>query len=212
MSAILLLPLKIMDDLHKNIHRKDETPYGEIFISPLEKDKRQKEENDPRFKNTINQTFSILANYFQQLLGVIDSKADAYSSTPTLQKALEDLKAFRKLLTTLAGEDCSHNPIFNQQLSQLWHNLLDDCNSLPSKEGYSSLILSKLNFFICQIQNFPIGSEHTLGYYFSHDVGEQWIPFPCMKLLQELHEEFRASATHSTLHNWILLIDAILLT
>ena len=200
-----------MDNLHKNIHHKEDDPYGKIFISPLEKDKRQKEEMDPRFKKSINQTFSILASYFQKLVDIVEPETDAHN-TSTLQKTLEDLKAFRKLLVSLTGEDCSHNPIFNQQLSELWHKLQDDCNCLPSKEGYSLTTLTKLNFFLCQIQNFPIGSEHTLGYYFSRNVGNEWIPFPCMKLLQELHEEFIKGPTHSTLHNWVLLIDDILLT
>lgn len=201
-----------MGELDKNIYRRGDDPYGKILISPLEKDKRQKEETYPSItRDKTAQTFSILASYFQKLIGLIDSKANAYTSDTVFQKTQEDLKAFRKLLATLAGEDCSHNPIFNQQLSQLWHNLLDDCNCLPSKEGQPLIILSKLKFFLSQIQNFPIGLEHTLGYYFSHDVGEEWIPFPCMKLLQELHEEFIEAPSHSTLHNWILLVDDILL-
>ena len=200
-----------MSDLNKNIYRKENDPYGKIVISPLEKDKRQKEESYFGYKKiTPTQTFSILANYFQKLIGLTDPRSNSASIT-AFQKTVSNIKAFRKLLATLAGEDCSHSPIFNQQLSQLWHNLLDDCNCLPSKEGSSLTILHKVKFFISQIQNFPIGSEHTLGYYFLHDVGKEWIPFPCMKLLQDLHEEFSEGPSHSTLHNWILLLDEIVL-
>ncbi len=201
-----------MGELNKNIYRKEDDPYGKIFISPLEKDKKQKEEAPLSLKKTTpTQVFSILTDYFQKLIDLINPNTDAHRSISAFQRSLNDIKSFRKLLATLAGEDCSHSPVFNQQLSQLWHNLLDDCNSLPSKEGSSLTISSKVKFFVAQIQNFPIGAEHTLGYYFLHDVGKKWIPFPCMKLLQELHEEFIEAPSHSTLHNWLLLLDEILL-
>src|SRR5690242_15342445 len=138
-----------MGELDKNIHRKETDPYGKIFTHPLEKDKKQKEENSPSFKKTSSlQTFSILTSYFQRLIGLFESQENAYTSTSSLQKILNDIKTFRKLLATLAGEDCSHNSLFNQQLSKLWHNLLDDCNSLPSKIGCPQAILDKVKFFI----------------------------------------------------------------
>jgi hypothetical protein len=201
-----------MSEPDKNIHRKEFNPYGPLLISPMDRDKHQKEA-PPEFPGgTSLQLSAMLLSFLQRLIDLVDSKASSYATLSLLEKTLEDVKTFRKLLALLAGEDCSHIPFFNQQLSELWHNLLDDCNCLPLKEPSSSAILGKIKFFIQQIQNFPIESEYTLGYYFSQELGKEWVPFPCMRLLQDLHTEFAQDPSHSTLHNWILLLDDILLS
>ncbi len=202
-----------MGDLDKNIHRKEEpSPYEKIIINPIEKDRQKKEEGYTGLKNSTRaQIFATLASYFKKVLSTFSSKGQSPEHFHDQTRLVNSALAFKQLFTTLAKEDQSHNPDFAEQLSQLWHNLLDDCNTASASDGAVTEILEKTKFFISQIQNFPPGADHTLGFYFTQYAGKDWIPFPFMELLQDLHNEYQASPVISVLQNWILLLDEILL-
>jgi hypothetical protein len=199
-----------MGDLDKNIYRKEEpSPYEKIIVNPIEKDRKEREPFTGFKGATRSQIYATLVSYFKKILSTFSSKGKGQSLVFDLQRLIDDVIAFRQQLITLSLEDQSHNPDFTQQLSELWHNLLDDCNSL-SLSTDSSEIPNKAKFFISQVQNFPPGADHTLGYYFTEYAGKDWIPFPFMELLQQLHEEFNASPVISVLNNWISLLNEIL--
>ncbi len=201
-----------MGDLDKNIRRREEpSPYEKIIVNPIEKDKRAREEGYTGLKNsTRTQVFATLVSYFKKILTTVSSKGKGQLTFYDQQHLLDNVLAFRQLLIILSGDDQSHNPDFTQQLTELWHNLLDDCNSLPFSQEAPNEIVRQVKFFISQVQNFPPGADHTLGYYFTEYAGKEWIPFPFMELLQSLHEEYNASPVISVLQNWISLLNDIL--
>jgi hypothetical protein len=195
-----------MGDLDKNIHRREE-PYEKIIINPIEKERKEKEPGYTGLGNaTKSQTYAALLSYFKKILSSFASrgKATAFDQYDLSEK----VRAFRGLLLLLSKEDQSHNPDFTLHLSTLWHSLLEDCNAF-SLENPSEMSL-KLKFFMGQVQNYPLGADHTLGYYFTEYAGKEWIPFPFMELLQQLHEEFNSDPAHSVLGNWIALLNEIL--
>ena len=201
-----------MSDLDKNIHRKEgSSPYEKIIVNPIEKERREKDKGYESLHHSSRpQFFAALISYFKKILATLGSKGKFPAHLFNQKRLMESVVAFRKSLLNLAKEDLSHNPDFTQQLGQLWHNLVDDCNSLEHSEGFHSEIGNKLKFFISQVQNFPPGADHTLGYYFTEFAGKDWIPFPFMELLQELHQEYTASPPISVLQNWISLLNDIL--
>jgi hypothetical protein len=200
-----------MGDLDKNIHRKEEpSPYEKIVVSPIEKDKKEKESYTGLRNATRFQIYAALVSYFKKFLSAFSPRGKGQPLIFNVQNLFDNIMAFRQQLITLSAEDQSHNPDFTQQLSGLWHNLLDDCNSLTLSAEASPEVINKLKFFIAQVQNFPSGADHTLGYYFTEYAGKDWIPFPFMELLQQLHEEFNASPVISVLNNWISLLNEIL--
>lgn len=199
-----------MGDLDKNVYRKeDSSPYDKIIISPIEKDKKEREPFGDLKNATRTQTFAALVAYFKKFLSAFKSKGRPLAFD--LQRLIEHVAAFRQLLITLSREDQSHNPDFTQRLTELWHNLLEDCNSLSPTIEASSEIYAKIKFFITQVQNFPPDSDHPLGYYFLESAGKDWIPFPFMEILQNLHEEHTSSPIISVLHQWTTLLNEILL-
>lgn len=203
-----------MEDLDKYVNRREESsPYEKIIVNPIEKDRKAKEEGYKGLKNsTRSQIFAALASYFKKMLSSLSFKGKDQLFLFDQQKLLRNVLAFRKMLIILSTEDESHNPEFTQNLSELWHNLLDDCNSLAYSDRSSSAVLTKLNFFLTQVQNYPPGADHTLGYYFTEYAGKEWIPFPFMELLQALHEDFKANPSESVLFNWISLLNDILVS
>ena len=201
-----------MSDLDKNIHRKDgPAPFEKIIVNPIEKERREKDRGYSSLHNSSRaQVLATLASYFKKILTAFGSKGKFPAHLFDQKQLIENVLAFRELLLLLAKEDLSHNPDFTQQLGQLWHNLMDDCNSLELPQGSPFEAGNKLKFFITQVQNFPPGADHTLGYYFTEYAGNDWIPFPFMELLQGLHQEYNASPPISVLQNWISLLNDIL--
>jgi|ERR1700722_3548233 len=201
--------IAFMSDLDKNVYRKDESsPYEKIIVNPIEQDRKEKESFKSFKGASRSQIFATLVSLFKKFLTSFTSQGKGLPLFD-LQHLSSTIKAFREQLIILSTEDQSHNPDFTQALAELWHNLLDDCNSLSLTES-SSEVLSKLKFFIAQVDHFPPSADHTLGYYFTEYAGKDWIPFPFMELLQNLHEEFNASPVISVLNQWILLLNEIL--
>lgn len=200
-----------MGDLDKNIHRReDAAPYGEIVVNPIEKERKEKEGYADLQYPTQSQSVAILFSWFRKILNTLSNTGAHLAFSGDLSHLLDTVTALRQHLLVLAAEDQSHNPVFMEELPELWHNLLDHCNSLSSLQGPAPEILNKVRFLISQIENFPHGADHTLGQYFTQYAGKDWIPFPFMELLQGLHEEYIAAPNISVLHNWLLLLEEIL--
>lgn len=200
-----------MSDLDKNIHRKEgPAPFEKIIVNPIEKERREKEKGHTVFQNSSRaQAFAALISYFKKILTAFGPKGK-YSGYLSRQKELaSDALAFRELLLHLANEDLSHNPDFTQKLGQLWHNLLDDCNSHELRRAPASGTEEKVKFFIDRVKSYPSGADHTLGYYLTEYAGKDWIPFPFMELLQSLYKEHHANPASSTLQNWISLLNTV---
>jgi|SRR5580700_7164541 hypothetical protein len=197
-----------MGDLDKNIYRKETaSPYEKIIVHPVEKDRKEKE-SYTTFKETSHfQLYAILFSFLKKTLSPFFKEKSPFIFDA--QRLMDGILAFRKKLEILSLEDQSHNPEFTQQLSESWHRILEDCHSLSLSPGASE-ILTKVNFFVSQIHHFPLGADHTLGYYFAEYAGKDWIPFPFMELLQDLHKEHHLSPATSTLNNWLILLNEIL--
>ena len=201
-----------MGDFNKDIQRREgNTPYDPIYSHSVEKDKKGREGFSELKTPTRAQILATLVSLFRKLLPSL-YKGKSYASIEDLHQLLMHVLSFRQHLAILAIEDRSHQPEFTHQLAELWHNLVEDCNSMPSVEGESDESVDQVKFFLSQVNNFPLGSDHTLGYYFDGSAGKEWTPFPFMELLQGLHLEYQASPAISVLQGWLNLLDEILHT
>jgi hypothetical protein len=201
-----------MGDLDKNIQGKDpNSPYEKILVNPLEKDKKGKFGERSEFNySTKSQALATLASFFKKILTSLPFKSKGGGIFATEEGLLNNVLALRQLLISLSINDLSHNTDFTEELSQLWHDLLEGCAAIaPSQEDLLGTLKS-IKFFITQIENFPSGADHTLGFYLAKSAGKDWIPFPFMELLQDLHKEYQASPPISVLSNWISLLNQIL--
>ena len=198
-----------MGDLDKFVHRKD--TYEKIVVNPIESDKREKPEGYTSLKtSTRSQVLATLLSYFKKILNTLSAKGKRQPLAVDQEQILEHVRAFKALLEVLCEIDHSHHPDFTVQLAEVWHQLIDDNNALRPVSEASNALMSKIKFFISQVQHYPPGADHTLGYYFTEYAGKDWIPFPFMELLQKLHEEHQASREKSTLTSWLQLLNDIL--
>jgi hypothetical protein len=202
--------IKPMSDYRKNIHSREPDPYENISINPIEKDKKGKEDFPKGQEPSKPQFFATLLSYFKKLVTFFTSKDEQEFFLFDSHQLFAHLYAFRKMLLILKDQDESHNPEFTKQLTELWHNLMDDCNSIPASLEVSSQSINNIKFFITQIAHYPYGADHTLKYYFDAYAGKDWIPFPFMDMLKELFEENQSNPSNSHLGKWIFLLDNIL--
>ncbi len=201
-----------MNDFQKSVHRRDPAPYEEIRISEIEKDKKGKEDQYKELPSpsTKPMVFGSVVSYFKKFLNTFFQKGASQLLFFDQQQMLEDVISFKKLLQILREDDQSHNPEYTRQLSELWHNLLDDCNSILASSTNAPNSLTKLKVFIDEMYHFPPGVDHTLGYYFTEYAGKDWIPFPFMEILQNLHEECETQPQKATLAKWLDSLTDIL--
>lgn len=195
-----------MVNYDKKIHSREPDPYENIRIPPTDKDKKKRDEHDK--ESGPSKIFATLASYFKKIASLF---APREQETPSAHHhpLIHHLAAFRAQLQTLAKHDESHELSFTQRLTELWHKLSEECNSIWATQEFSSGVKSALKFLISQISGYPLGADHTLGFYFDASAGKEWTPFPFMQLLQDLHEEYQDEPQQSHLAAWISLIDAI---
>jgi hypothetical protein len=200
-----------MSDFHKSVDR-DKPKLGWIGVNPIEKDKKRKDSqyssespDNERSKSFLTAAFTVL---FKKLINIFSNRPKADDIAAEKQQLLEDLLAFRKMLQILGNEDQSHNPEFTQQFSELWHNLIDDCNHVEQFEKNNQPQISQVKLFINKMYSFPPTEDHSLGYYLSKYVGNEWLPFPFMEILHQLHQEYQESPECNQLSQWISMLDS----
>jgi hypothetical protein len=200
-----------MGDYEKKIHPHDNDPYEHVAIPPVERDKKGKEEFSKILQEPSKpQVFATLASFFKKIISFFILRDKEESLLSDLPLLIEHLTAFRAQLQILAQRDESYNPEFTKQLTELWHNLVDDCNSISSAGGSSTKVLIDIKNFINRIEDYPKDADHTLGYYFDAYAGTEWTPFPFMDMLKELHEQHQKKPSHSQLAEWLALLQDIL--
>lgn len=121
---------------------------------------------------------------------------------------LEILKRLKKLFNALKTENSSQDIHFIQNLVHAYQDLSDQLNLINPSE-------TKTDFFIhCtllldSLAQYPAGHPFTLGYYLKNYSGENWLPFPLMNIISQLHIEAATDSGISHLAIWIKSIDEL---
>ncbi|KAG6559000.1 hypothetical protein RHABOEDO_000396 [Candidatus Rhabdochlamydia oedothoracis] len=181
-------------------------PYKKIIVNRVEQNKKSNNSfsqfpTDLIYPNPA----SILVCFFKKFTMHFSFKNKI--STAALKQDLLELK---QLFISLSIEDLSHQLEFIQKLSLLWHKIIKDCNPISLSLSKGSDFLKKIADLIQIINHFPANEDHSLGYYLQEHVGEKWVPFPFMELLQELHIDYQKTQDKSYLADWIKILSSII--
>ncbi|MDR2539168.1 MAG: hypothetical protein LBC45_00855 [Chlamydiales bacterium] len=188
-----------------SIPPSDAEPYKKIIVNRVEQNKKSNHSatqlpTDLIYPNPA----SLLVCFFKKFTMHFSFKNNI--STTALK---QDLLRLKQLFISLSIEDLSHQLEFIQKLSLLWHKIIEDCNPISLSLLKDSDFLKKISDFIQIINHFPANEDHSLGYYLQEHVGEKWVPFPFMKLLQELHIDYQKTQSKSRLSDWIKILSSI---
>lgn len=179
-----------------------------IYVSRIEKDKKGKE----KFTNIPPDSAKkiLFASFFSYLTNLFNSFSPSKKMTGRLidqQSVIENLRLFKELLDELAKKDLSQSTDFASDLSLIWHRILDDFDNLELIERKNLGKIAPFRELIYTIKNYPESSEHRLGYYLLMQAGNDWLPFPFIEMLLELHNNYKKHGEKSTLVSWIKIID-----
>ena len=115
------------------------------------------------------------------------------------------MNIFRLELEKLKEGDYSQDLKFLNNISSLWIKISDEVDLLPKNNS----LKKKLNEIFNKILNYPT-SEFSLGFYLYERAGYEWIPFPYMKIIKNIYEEYIEKQKDSNLHRWIMQLKEIL--
>lgn len=160
----------------------------------------------PQQQKIIAYLFAFLHLELENLQGDIEMERSAF----TTDNALQYVKNLRSLLRALREEDLSKDIEYALKLSKNWHGLTEYQESAASKELKTAAHV-KIGKLIELFYQFPTSREHaSLGFYLTEYAGENWLPFPFIKILSDLHEEHTQQEGRSNLAKVIRLLTNII--
>ncbi|MFZ4772399.1 MAG: hypothetical protein ACOYK9_00200 [Chlamydiia bacterium] len=149
---------------------------NEINIEHTAKDKYQKDQERDLPPGGFN---LLILSYkgAQTLLQIIRS----IDSLRTPQRVIDSLREFLAIFKKLESVDLSADWRYCEKLSKSWMEVKESL----SEGSFPTISLQEL---VQSIEHYPEKGDHSLGYYLSLHAGEEWIPFPFMEILRNLHE------------------------
>lgn len=193
-----------MSNYH-NIHG-DRDPYKDLKAERVEKDRQNKngfksehKRKGPEFLAKILQ----LCNYIITTLIEILEKQSPSSIERFIKRDLEGMK---KAFNDLKKMDCSQDLQYISHLSDLWHQFIEDAYHFKK----NPLIYPMTQDWIKEIKNYPEKDKHSLGFYLEEYAGREWLPFPYMEMLKNLHLEYQRDPQNSKLTRWTKVLTKMI--
>lgn len=181
-----------------------------VIVPRIESEKKGKESFarlPEEVKKVLNAAILI---YIKSLLDTYQLVSKSEAQKDQQDQISDLLQAFKNLLNLLGSKDQSKHPEVAQRLSELWHKITDDFNVIKFLERSFPEIFLKLKKFIVSLDQYPEGQEHTFGFYLKEHVGQDWLPFPYMEILSNLHKEHQRKPHESHISQWISMLDHII--
>jgi len=180
----------------------------EIRVSPIEADKKEKDKPIWEFPGGKRRVYygamMVLIKKFSNLFTKQrreDFSEDALGS---------NIISLKTLMNQLKELDQSTNAHFAQELSDLWHELLQDVHLATRAKMKTKADLTKLKIVLSDIDHYPPNEERKLGFYLAELAGEKWLPVPFMEILRKLHDDYKVNKSASILEKWTELLDSSL--
>lgn len=191
---------------------RTERPRDEgVYISRIERDKQEEGKYTQAREDSKKKI--LMATFFSCLTKMFDAFSPSKKlagKIVDLQVIVENLLHFKKLLIQLSQENLSNSADFATNLSDAWTRLLTDFDNVEILERKNLKEIASFRKMIDTIKNHPPDSEHCFGYYLLQHAGKDWLPFPFIEILENLHKEHQIDAKTSTLSHWFDLIDSVI--
>lgn len=184
----------------------------EYRVNPIEADKQKKESQDwelPEEKKRPK-AYAAFIVFLQNLTNALGRGKEGNLEEISEDALTADLQEFKAILQILLDVDQSENGPYCAQFSAAWHRLLQGVQVFSHTKRKALVDIEKLKALLTDINNYPPNEDHKLGFYLSEFAGETWLPVPFREILKRLFADHRVNQSHSTLMQWIELINEIL--
>ena len=180
--------------IHNPVGGGPKDPYDEYReqLKAIEREKQEKQKQPPK-----KELLPIM-----QILLWMRRIVNLFLNGSSIDGELEiQLAKLKKLFEILQTEDRSTDGEFSKQLSNSWIQLLEQLRKHKNKH-VSSLIK--------EINAYPNGDIHSLGYYLSEQAGQTWLPVPFTEMLKKIHEDYLNQPDDAPLTSWISRLSQLL--
>jgi len=178
-----------------------------LYTDQIEKDRKEREEFSEQESEETKILFATFFNQLKTFFGLISPSKKFAGKAIDKQEAVDHLREFKRLLKALGTTNLSNSSEYATDLSDAWCKLIDDFDNIEIIERKTLSEVSQFRETMDTIKNYPLESEHRLGYYLLEHAGKDWLPFPFIEILEALHTEHQSNTKKSTLTKWVSLID-----
>lgn len=134
------------------------------------------------------------------------SKLLAVDSTLSVHSSL---KGFLELLLKLQRENYASKIDAALMLSKHWHAINDYFALLP-KAARKGLFYQEGSLWLQSLNLFPTDEDKSFGFYLKNLSGDKWLPFPYMKIITRLHDEYHKEGKDSHLEIWSKTLEHLI--
>jgi hypothetical protein len=175
-----------------------------IFIIREQQEREQQEERKPPDKkpHLAAQILALIKKTVESLLHGTKGRDPGEIKIATPQENLFFLKT---AFDTLKKEDRNQDVPFLNQMSEIWHHILEDNLRVQRSDPF----WIPYQNFLEDIQSYPPDEEHSFAYYLTEYTGQQWLPFPYMDLIHKIHLDYQNDPKSSALERWTRQIDEL---
>jgi hypothetical protein len=182
-----------------------------LYVARIQEDKKEKEKY--RQIPSDEEKAVLLATFFSYLKKMFDTFSPSKKiagKVVDLQSVIEHLEELKKKFAELSEQDLSNSPPFATALSKVWCKLFEDYDNIAILFRKRLAEVATFRELMDAIKHFPPESDHRLGYYLLENAGEDWLPFPFIEMLKQLHEEHIQEPNTSTLSSWQKQISTVI--
>lgn len=182
-------------------------PFEHVKIAEVKTATEQEKNKKPLVQKPVSKKLFIYFSFLKILSNLLSK------FTKKLPKDLDgtplhkEILTIKKSLKTLKETNLCQDSEFLNYFAFIWMKFLRDYDFYVLKNEKATKLIKKI---IDEVNEYPKNSEFTLGYYISEFAGYQWVPFPYMEMLQNLHLEDQKDRVNSHLSRWISIIDELL--
>jgi hypothetical protein len=197
-----------MTDVYLNLGNSPKDPYPSFNLG-IDKDKESHKKQVFLKLEDPQKILSYLLALTHLNLEHIEDEIEMYKTVFVTDSAVQHVRNLRALFRQLTDEDLSQDFSYALKLSKSWNGITSYQDSASIKELKKEAHV-KLGKLIDLFYRYPTKDEHALGYYLRQYAGENWLPFPFMKILSDLHEDYMLKKEDSTLGQMIRLLTNII--
>lgn len=151
----------------------------------------------------------IALHHVSEFFKSIQENPSKLFAVDTTQSVLGSLKGFLELLEKLKRENYASQINDALLLSKHWHNINDYFSLLP-KAARKGQFFQEGSLWLQSLNLFPTDEDKSFGFYLKNLSGDKWLPFPYMKIITRLHEEYHQEGRDSHLEIWAETLKRII--
>jgi len=182
-------------------------PYEHVKVQKIKETIEEKEKKEPIIPKGVSKKLFLYFTFLKIVSNFLSpfrkKSIKSIDGTPLHKEIL----TIRSSLNSLKEKNLCQDLEFLNYFAFIWLKFLKDYDYYVLKNAEATKLIQKL---VDEINIYPKNSEFSLGYYISEFAGYQWIPFPYMEMLQNLHLENTEDPENSHLSKWIEIIDKLL--